>query len=367
MGWVNAITITTTWQHYPAAQEIAKAIDDRINIIAPLGATLTSLFARNYLIGDVTGWPVATFVKTAQASLVYLGGLFMDPTVTLASFVGSTAAPTALNIDEIATLAGLTESGVFRRIPEGEAPPTDWEDYGDAAYHYGVYQDKDMAGPWLFKDMQLLLNKLTRWQTSTVRDTEDASGYVFTTWEYSGGPGDAEFPASKAAYSSTPSRYPASRVYTIRRRADVSPTYVDLVGGTAPGDTAIQGGVAWFNIPTTERSDFIVYSRVATTGRIGGNGVSAFDAVTNTAAIANGYYLELTPSASDSNGVTISVPTLDWASYITGDTLAMRTYADKFSTNTQAKALPAGEFIIYYEISMTTPTIIIDMVLDDQA
>jgi hypothetical protein len=65
------------------------------------------------------------------------------------------------------TAAGLTESGGFRRIPGGGSLPTDWTDYSDAAYSYGVVQVGDIVGPWLFADLQSLFAQMTRTGGST--------------------------------------------------------------------------------------------------------------------------------------------------------------------------------------------------------
>jgi len=56
----------------------------------------------------------------------------------------------------------------FRRVPYGNAWPTDWTDYGDAQYKYwseppgtgGNVQTDDILGPWLFVDLQRALSAM---------------------------------------------------------------------------------------------------------------------------------------------------------------------------------------------------------------
>jgi hypothetical protein len=45
--------------------------------------------------------------------------------------------------------AGLNESG-FRRVPEG----VEWDGVNDPVWSYGVMQEGDIIGPWIFEDLQ---------------------------------------------------------------------------------------------------------------------------------------------------------------------------------------------------------------------
>jgi len=157
MAWTE-VTINTTWQHYGVAKEIADAINRRYDVI--------------YVDPDpdlyvaVDGVTVFDFVHTCQLKLEIMASIFVffDNTDPISDYIGQASVPFALSQAAIMTAAGLVETGFWRRVPHNSNPPAYWQDYTDAAYvdNYGRIQDKDMAGPWLFKDLQLVLSQLRR-------------------------------------------------------------------------------------------------------------------------------------------------------------------------------------------------------------
>jgi hypothetical protein len=96
-------------------------------------------------------------------------------TSALSSYEGQTATPTPLTQSEGFTAAGLTATGYWRRIADGGSQPATWTDYDASEWSYGKIESKDLAGPWLFKDIQLALSALTR------------AKLVYTQQRYKGG------------------------------------------------------------------------------------------------------------------------------------------------------------------------------------
>lgn len=165
MGW-TAIDINTSWQDLAIAQEIAAAYNLRADACGADHIEAT---------GAVT---VYDFVRAAQlgiGSMLALqgGGTFWaDPS---GRYTGSTSGSVWDNVWDFSafmTYVGLYGNGVFpgwRRVTEysGGVVPANWESYhawadtvtgGD----FGVIEDKDLAGPWLFIDLQTALSGLTR-------------------------------------------------------------------------------------------------------------------------------------------------------------------------------------------------------------
>jgi len=62
------------------------------------------------------------------------------------------------------TAAGLPSG--WRRVPLGTAWPTDWTDYSDPSYSYGMAVDGDIKGPWILADLQAGLKQF-RWMVAS--------------------------------------------------------------------------------------------------------------------------------------------------------------------------------------------------------
>lgn len=195
MAWTN-ITIDTSWQNYDVAVEIADAINMRLDLLAA-GATLYDTHKITPL-----GMTVYAFVKKAQESVEFMGSTtpcyFYDDYATLASYVGQTSYPSPYaDLQAIMTAAGLTETGYWRRAPHNSAAPADWTAYNDPVFagNYGKIEDKDLAGPWLFKDLQLVLTKMRRLNVGTSGFLGGFSANA-TVGTHTPGTADVVFPAT---------------------------------------------------------------------------------------------------------------------------------------------------------------------------
>lgn len=77
----------------------------------------------------------------------------------------------------------------FRRV-QGATWPADWTNYSDPAFTYGLYQQGDIFGPWLFVDLQNALKALKK---TYVRLSAETSGSCYLrSWGYCVGNGDTQ-------------------------------------------------------------------------------------------------------------------------------------------------------------------------------
>lgn len=155
MGW-TAITTDTSWQELAIASEIAQAYNWRV-AAAPESLELDEIDPNENMT-------VRDFVRAVQDGIEAMAPYFCDPELDL-SEVEAQASATELNYADAQALfdaAGLTGAGGWRRIAEGNDAPDPWTSYGASGWEYGKIGDKDLAGPWLFKDLQLALAKLYR-------------------------------------------------------------------------------------------------------------------------------------------------------------------------------------------------------------
>ena len=159
MAW-KTINVDTSWQDLDVASEIALAYDRRVGIL-----TTTERTAAGVSILFPSGDPsesntVYDLVYALQVGIAKLYSYFSNPTAALA---GSTSYPA--NYASAAAMfsaAGLTSSGYFRRIASGGTQPATWTSYGAPGWSYGTIQSGDLAGPWLWIDLQNALTALTR-------------------------------------------------------------------------------------------------------------------------------------------------------------------------------------------------------------
>jgi hypothetical protein len=155
MGWTT-IDGNTSWQELAIAQEIAEAFNARA-----LAFRSITQYSTPAAISPDEDMTVFDFVYAVQDGVEFMAQiLWGDPDATLAGQdaviapYGSTAG--------FMTAAGLTEEGYWRRVPEGDSAPNPWGSYTGSGWLYGKITDKDLAGPWLFKDLQTALAKMTR-------------------------------------------------------------------------------------------------------------------------------------------------------------------------------------------------------------
>lgn len=154
MSWTS-ITSNTSWQDLAVAQELATAFNRRAFVCS--ASTIETLLSVSSIDSSVQ---VRSFVRALQEGIESLAASFANPSATLTGQSSILAAYGSLSA--AMTAAGLTASGYWRRIAEGGSAPSDWSDYSAAGWSYGKISDKDLAGPWLFKDLQLALSALKR-------------------------------------------------------------------------------------------------------------------------------------------------------------------------------------------------------------
>jgi len=72
------------------------------------------------------------------------------------------------------TAAGLggAKTSVYDCFRRATTRPTNWTNFSDAAYSYGIAQDGDIIGPWLMVDIQLALKAL-KWTKKSLSATSD--------------------------------------------------------------------------------------------------------------------------------------------------------------------------------------------------
>jgi hypothetical protein len=153
----------TSWQDLAIAEELAASYNLRRQVFGlstvatPTQATQVYAFVRALQEG----------VEELMSYNYYGYGAYygwLSPASALSSYAGQSSYPSPMTIAAAMTAAGLTASGYWRRIAEGGTQPATWTNYSAAGWSYGKVTDKDLAGPWLFKDLQLALSVLTRAQ-----------------------------------------------------------------------------------------------------------------------------------------------------------------------------------------------------------
>lgn len=179
----TTIAKNTSWQSLAIAQELATAYNKRaIAYKSVVGYTITPIEAD---AGDT----VYSFIYAMQGGIQSMCFQFADPDSTLTGNSGhiDNYSGEGQYYDEeynthydydLLTAAGLAHIDHWRRVPATGSLPTDWTDYSDANFVYGRIEETDIAGPWLFKDLQLALSKMTR----TVQPSAYFNQYELSTY-----------------------------------------------------------------------------------------------------------------------------------------------------------------------------------------
>ncbi len=158
MGWTT-ITADTSWQELSIAQEIATAYNKRVAALSETERTDAEVDE----IKPSDAMTVFDFVHAVQTGIEAMARYWGDKDRVLINVSPDTLSFTNFSsVSEMMTAAGLTQPGYWRRIEEGGTQPEDWESYTATGWSYGKITDKDLAGPWLFIDLQVALSALTR-------------------------------------------------------------------------------------------------------------------------------------------------------------------------------------------------------------
>lgn len=155
MATWTTIDANISWQLLSIAQELATAYNKRADVAG--SATIEAALGVSVIDTNVS---VFDFVSAMQSGIEAIATYFADADQPLS---GGTTLPSGYAGTSAAmTDAGLTASGYWRRIADGASNPNDWTNYNASGWSYGRITDKDLAGPWLFADLQTALSGLTR-------------------------------------------------------------------------------------------------------------------------------------------------------------------------------------------------------------
>lgn len=174
-----SIDSDTSWQDLAVAEQLATSYNLR-----------RSVFGLSTVSAPTQASQVFAFVQALQNGIEEMIGYnyygygayygWLINIAALSTYSGQASFPSPMTLASGMTAAGLTASGYWRRIAEGGTQPSTWTNYSASGWSYGKITDKDLAGPWLFKDLQIALSILTRAQ---LRPTQSRS----KTGSYSGG------------------------------------------------------------------------------------------------------------------------------------------------------------------------------------
>jgi len=119
--------------------------------------------ASEYVTEPDTDTNLFTFLAGLQKFVQEQAARFYDPSATLD---GEASLPSDMTFAgaAFASATGLSETGRWRRVPDGTNPPSlaNWANYDDTVYSYGAITLLDVAGPWLWQDLISAFEKLTR-------------------------------------------------------------------------------------------------------------------------------------------------------------------------------------------------------------
>jgi len=144
----STVTADTALNDLDLALEIAVAINKRCAVARVTGITVPEV-----------GTNFRPFIRAAQEKIQAVARSFSTPSATLA---GQSSLPASWTLGAAMSASGLTASGYWRRIPASGSLPSTWSSYADAAYSYGLAEENDLIGPWLYADLMAALSKLTR-------------------------------------------------------------------------------------------------------------------------------------------------------------------------------------------------------------
>jgi len=110
--------------------------------------------------GLAAGSDCFDFFSVLQAGIEGMVTYFSNKNLTL---TGQTSLPVNYSTTAAGmTGIGLSQTGYWRRIPNGSTNSLNWRSYGDTSFSYGRIQNGDEYGPWLWLDLQNALSGLTR-------------------------------------------------------------------------------------------------------------------------------------------------------------------------------------------------------------
>ena len=164
----TTITKTTSWQSLAIAAELADAYNARVSALTPT----EQAYLTQTSIEPSAGQTVIDFIHKLQIGCEELAAAgWANPSAVIGG--GSDYLQT-LSKDGLFALAGMYLPGYWRAVPVDGALPETWTDYADPAYtHRGIGEpygydmyfpgtDPDKGGPWLWRDLHLILSKMTR-------------------------------------------------------------------------------------------------------------------------------------------------------------------------------------------------------------
>jgi hypothetical protein len=188
----TTIDINTSWQDLAIAIEIANSYNLRRRL---KNLEVIAVPTHDTLVFD--------FIFAIQTGLEEMANdRWMNNSGAIVDYkLGSSGSIAAETTADLMALAGMTSTGYWRRVPVDGDAPADWTDYGDAVYSYGKIEDGDLAGPWLFKDIQLLMEKMTRhiwssdldYRAKAATDSDStppipSTALTWSEWAYGGYP-----------------------------------------------------------------------------------------------------------------------------------------------------------------------------------
>lgn len=155
MGWTT-ITANTSWQELAIAQEIATAYNLRLSVLTATERINMGVSA----ISPSEAMTVFDFVHTVQLGIESTAKYWSKASADLTG--GDDYPESFAFTEDFMTEAGLTEEGYWRRIADSGTQPNNWTVYDASGWSYGLITSRDLAGPWLFIDLQKALSAMTR-------------------------------------------------------------------------------------------------------------------------------------------------------------------------------------------------------------
>lgn len=212
----TAIDSDTSWQDLEIATEIATSYNRRRLVFGLSGIT-----------APTQDTEVFDFITALQDGIEEMMGYdyygygayygWLLNTAALSTYEGQTSYPSPMTVAQAMTAAGLTSSGYWRRIADSGTQPATWTNYGAAGWSYGKIQDKDLAGPWLFKDIQLALSALTRVKLRHTQGRIKQGSYT----------GTSSIPSTALSWGSWSSTGSSSDYIVSKRKSGTTINYVN--------------------------------------------------------------------------------------------------------------------------------------------
>lgn len=285
----TAIDSDTSWQDLAIAEELANSYNLR-----------RSLCGRSTVSAPTQDDEVFDFVQALQNGIEEMADdLWINNGSALSTYEEQSSYPTTMSLAQAMTAAGLTASGYWRRISEGGAQPSTWTNYSAAGWSYGNITDKDLAGPWLFKDLQLALSALTRAKLTHTQYREK-----YGTQSYSG----ASMPSYSLSFASWTTGTKAPYYLVIKRKdyfgtvEHVAATFsiVDFRFDVSASLSAYESGRLMLTIPSSRTHPYFDYDSYSNNaGKMDYDNLTASDIST-----VLGKTVGNSSSASTSGGIT---------------------------------------------------------------